>query len=174
MNEFEFSLTREDAFNHLYEYIISHSCDFFGIPNSEVTYSVIIDREIFIMLVFADENKDFVDSLDVETLAFTDESYKKIQMPSSQQHVINIDHGIVRLNSDEIRYVKFDWKKILHEVGMMFYAMANACLKLRSHAGEMFYDPTNDKFLYKGLLNKKHFHKHSIVDLSEQMKKCWY
>ena len=175
MNKFEFSLTREETFNHLYEYIISHSCEFFGVPNIEVTYSIIIDSNNFIMLVFADENKDVVDHLDSDDLAFTDDIYKTIQVKSEQQDFINICHGNVCLNGGEIRYIKFCWKKILNEVGKMFYSMANAFLKLDYHDGKMYYDSKNDKFFYGGLFNKKKCNKrHTIVDISEHMKKCWY
>ena len=176
MSQFSFSLTREDTFNHLYEYIISHSCEFFGVPNYEVAYSIVINNDNFIMLVFTDENKNIVDSLDIDTLAYTDSHYAKIQINPAQQNLINIVNGNICLNECEIRYIKFRWERILNEVGMMFYSMVNACLKLTCHEANLSYDSTKDVFFYKGYSCPQKYKnkKTNIVDLTEQMKKSWY
>lgn len=176
MNQFYFSLTIDDTFNHLYEYIISHSCEFFGVPNYGVTYSIMIDNNNFIMLVFTDENKSIVDSLDINTLQYTDDNYAKIQINPARQNLINIINGDICLNECEIRYIKFRWERILNEVGIMFYSMVNTCLKLKCHEANLSYDSTKDVFFYKGFFSSKKYKnkKSNIIDLTEQMKKCWY
>lgn len=174
MNQFEFSLTREYTLNHLYEYIISQSCEFFGVPNKEVTYSIMINDDSFMMLVFNDEDYDIVESLDTDCMAFTD-NYKNICLAPTQQNLIRIYQGYVCLNRGELRYIKFDWKKILDEVAKMFYTMANNCLNLKSHDGELSYDSVKDEFFYRGFFNtQKHIKRKKLVNLTEQMKKCWY
>lgn len=174
MKEFEFSLTKKEVFDHLYEYIISRSCEFFEVPNIDVTYSIIINVDSLIMFVFTDDNTCFVNTLNAEDLAFTDDNCGKIQV-KSEQDLIKIYHGKVCLNSREIRYVKFSWNRILNEVGQMFYTMVNTCLKLNSHIGEMFYDCENKKFFYRGFIRKKFRNKNNIkIDLTNQMKKTWY
>lgn len=176
MMQFEFSLTKEDVFNHLYEYIISHSCEFFGIPNRGVTYSVIIGSDNFIMLVFSDEEKNIADSLNTDVVSFTDKGYGIIRMESARQDVVNIFNGYIGLKDGEIRYVKFSWARILDETGMMFYSMVNACLKVNNHEARMTYDAENEMFSYKGTCNAKkcNYKKRAVIDITEQMRKCWY
>ncbi len=176
MKQFIFLLTREETIEHLYEYIISRSCDFFGVPNLGTTYSIIVSDDSFIMYVYLDEDKTLTDSLDIDGLAYTDSSYKKLFLIPPQYNTLHLCNGHACLNRGEVRYVKFDHEKLLNEIGLMFYVMANDCLKLKTHEAELSYNLADNTFSYKGFFEKgKYGCKTSrVIDITERMRKCWY
>ena len=176
MNQFICLLTREDIIEHLYEYIISRSCDFFGVPNFGVTYSIIASDDSFTMYVYLDGDKPLIDSLDIDVFEYTDNSYRKLSLIPQQHNTVYLCNGHICLNRGEVRYVKFDREKLFNEIGLMLYVMANDCLKLKTHEAELSYNPSDNIFSYKGFFKKRKYSRKisGAIDITERMKKWWY
>lgn len=179
MFRFHFILNFDNTMELFYEYVISRSTQYFGVPNKDITVRINYNEkeDYFFMAVFCDEAKEFLNCLSTEELKFTKDIYKSIQVEKMNQekNVINRYEGC--LPESEIRYIKLSRDTLNVEIEKMFLEMSNVYFKTNIYNTKSTYDSFKNEYIYSGGIAKKNRHwkdgADKDIDISTKMRNIY-
>lgn len=177
-NNFNFTISFDDATEKLYEYYISQCISVFDTPNENVEFYISDDKneKWFFMMAYHDNcPKTDIDSVQIEELPFTCDKYNTILFNDIDPDAVEIENGHIIISNNEIRYIKLNFAELKNELCRLFYKTANRCLKIKEHNGKMIFDEEKLTFYYSGYyVSKNSFcRKRDDLDITDLINNCY-
>ena len=155
---FSFTLPVQKALEYLYEFIISHSEYYFGVPNCRAFYSVNMSFENFEMTVSFDPE----DSEGAIHRKIKRDEFDGINC-SLKSLYDDINNNIITINRVEMlspnlesRYINYSQSQVKKEIAKMLYYLVNRAIKRHYHDATIHFDIEHKVITYYGCF-KSHF-----------------
>ena len=167
---FSFSLPENKGVEYLYEYVISHSEDYFGIPSTNILYTINSEFDCFYIVAAYNsvESPNLYLDQHIKDIKMeeTNNSFGRIFI-NSQKNNITIKKGHPLLCDCEIRYIKYSQSRLQYEISKILYMLVNRELKCKTHDADILFDRTQGTINYSGRINKHSFLKKVLIRISE-------